>query len=186
MRTSMHGRTLVEMAVVRICNLGDLDELADLIAELRGQQSEPGRLRPRPEAPAKKNIEPSPITSLAESLAKQEKDEAPETVATPTPDLEAPITPLRVDPPHVTPESATASNGSLLDEKPSDEESVLAQWQRALTDGPQQATDVSPPRASRREQLTAIAEQPLVRRAMELFDVAPNQMRYTPPEGDNN
>jgi DNA polymerase-3 subunit gamma/tau len=37
MRVSMHGRTLVEMAVVRICQLGELDDLAALVAELRGE-----------------------------------------------------------------------------------------------------------------------------------------------------
>lgn len=186
MRTSMHGRILVEMAIVRICNLGDLDELADLIAELRGQPSEPGPPQPRPEAPAKTNIEPQPVTSLAESLARQVKDEAQQTVANPATVIESPTAPLRVDPPHVGPEPAAASNGSPADENPSNEESVLAQWQRALTDGPQHAAEASSPRASRREQLTAIAEQPFVRRAMELFDVAPNQMRYTPAEIDSN
>jgi DNA polymerase III subunit gamma/tau len=191
MRFSMHGRTLVEMAVVRICNLGDLDDLADLVAELRGQQSEPGRghrreamVGLRPPEPAKTNIEPPPITSLAESLAEQEKEEAREIISEPSP--QTPTAMLRVDPPHVVDATPAASNGSLPAEAPAPEESVLAQWQRALTDGPQQATEVSPPRASRREQLTAIAEQPFVRRAMELFDVAANQIRYTPPEGDDD
>ncbi len=41
MRVSMHGRTLVEMAIVRICQLGELDDLAALIAELRGTTGEP-------------------------------------------------------------------------------------------------------------------------------------------------
>lgn len=36
MRLSTHGRILAEMAVVRICNLENLDELADLLAQLRG------------------------------------------------------------------------------------------------------------------------------------------------------
>ena len=75
MRVSMHGRTLVEMAIVRICQLGDLDELADLIAELRGrtQASQrrghgasrsagrtPTDYAPGAIEPAKKNIEPPP------------------------------------------------------------------------------------------------------------------------------
>jgi DNA polymerase III gamma/tau subunit len=73
MRISMHGRTLVEMAIVRICNLGDLDELASLVAELRGQGGEqPARGPARPTEPAKKNIEP-PTASLADALAKHEK-----------------------------------------------------------------------------------------------------------------
>ena len=40
MRVSMHGRTLVEMAIVRICQLGELDDLAALVAELRGQPAQ--------------------------------------------------------------------------------------------------------------------------------------------------
>ncbi len=40
MRVSMHGRTLVEMAIVRICQLGELDDLASLVAELRGTPGE--------------------------------------------------------------------------------------------------------------------------------------------------
>ena len=37
LRVSLHGRTLVEMAIVRICQLEDLDDLASLVAELRGE-----------------------------------------------------------------------------------------------------------------------------------------------------
>jgi DNA polymerase-3 subunit gamma/tau len=36
MRYSVHGRTLAEVAVVRLCRLDDLDALPALIAELRG------------------------------------------------------------------------------------------------------------------------------------------------------
>jgi DNA polymerase-3 subunit gamma/tau len=36
MRFTMHGRTLVEIAVVRICQLDELDDIATLVAELRG------------------------------------------------------------------------------------------------------------------------------------------------------
>jgi DNA polymerase-3 subunit gamma/tau len=38
MRQSMHRRTLVEMAIVRIANLGDLQQLSDLIAQLGNSQ----------------------------------------------------------------------------------------------------------------------------------------------------
>jgi DNA polymerase-3 subunit gamma/tau len=85
MRVSMHGRTLVEMAIVRICQLGELDDLATLVAELRGAPSEqsnpsvagvasrePGRAeRPQvPSAPpARKNAEPPVKSSLAGGLA---------------------------------------------------------------------------------------------------------------------
>jgi hypothetical protein len=63
-------------------------------------------------------------------------------------------------------------------------ESVLAQFQRAVAEGSTSRTEISTPRKSRREQMAEVAEQPIVRRAMELFDVGPGQFRYTPPEGD--
>src|SRR3954453_6795041 len=36
LRVSMPARTLVEMAIVRICQLGEMDDIAALVAELRG------------------------------------------------------------------------------------------------------------------------------------------------------
>jgi len=41
LRVSMHARTLVEMAIVRICQIGEMDDLAAVIAELRGTAAEP-------------------------------------------------------------------------------------------------------------------------------------------------
>jgi hypothetical protein len=52
-------------------------------------------------------------------------------------------------------------------------------------DAPANAQPARPPRTSRREQLAEVAEQPFVRRAMEVFDVPAGQFRYTPPEGEN-
>ncbi|MEX2315505.1 MAG: DNA polymerase III subunit gamma/tau [Pirellulales bacterium] len=60
MRVSMHGRTLVEMAVVRICHLNDLEELAAVVAELRGRTEDVLSAKPQavvPQAVAKKNVE---------------------------------------------------------------------------------------------------------------------------------
>lgn len=54
LRTSLHGRTLVEMAVVRICEIENLDDLASLVAELRGQPVSAAPARPASPAPAKK------------------------------------------------------------------------------------------------------------------------------------
>ena len=44
MQTSLHTRTLLEVAVVRICNLEDLDLLADLASQLG--QSKTGTVSP--------------------------------------------------------------------------------------------------------------------------------------------
>ena len=56
MQNSLHGRTLLEVAAVRICNLEHLDSLADLVASLNGKGS--GAPRPRPRVqPSGKKIE---------------------------------------------------------------------------------------------------------------------------------
>src|SRR6476469_5598972 len=41
LRVSMHARTLVEMAIVRICQIGEMEDLAALVAELRGTAGRP-------------------------------------------------------------------------------------------------------------------------------------------------
>jgi DNA polymerase-3 subunit gamma/tau len=53
MRLSTHTRTLAEMALVRVCHLENLDELADLLAQLREQAS---GLTPSPVGNVKKNL----------------------------------------------------------------------------------------------------------------------------------
>ena len=59
--------------------------------------------------------------------------------------------------------------------------SSSARWRKEVP----RAAETPAPRKSRREQLAEVAEQPFVRRAMELFDVGPGQFRYMPPEGDS-
>jgi hypothetical protein len=71
-------------------------------------------------------------------------------------------------------------------EPPAERESVLAQFKQAMANGGLPKPDAAPPRVSRREKLAQVAERPIVRRAMELFDVAPDKMRYTSPEGEAN
>lgn len=98
---------------------------------------------------------------------------------------ESPTAEQRVDAPHQSAAPPVRENGSSAAVSEA-EDSVLAQWQRALSANSQTPVSSAPPRPSRREQLAAAAELPFVRRAMELFDVPPNQLRYTPPEGDND
>jgi hypothetical protein len=71
-------------------------------------------------------------------------------------------------------------------EPSAERESVLEKFKQAMAGGGLPKPEASPPRATRRQQLAQVAEQPFVRRAMELFDVAPEKMRYTPPEGESN
>ncbi|MCG8448440.1 MAG: DNA polymerase III subunit gamma/tau, partial [Pirellulales bacterium] len=61
MRVSTHTRTLAEMALVRICHLENLDELAALIAQVKDLPGEAS-----PPATAKKNVTSSPSVSRAQ------------------------------------------------------------------------------------------------------------------------
>ena len=217
MRVSMHGRTLVEMAIVRICQLGELDDLAAVIAELRGATDE----RPAPSgmagvestrgartmstsqpstaqsAPSKKNADTSTAPSLANGLANAV---ASALAAAPAAVAPAPLQPTMTTATKDASEVATNTAGSpenvndLLaestDSAPATSSagtSVLEQYQRAMSQGGLPRTESPPPpRTSRREQLAQVSEQPFVRRAMELFDVAPGQFRYSPPQGESN
>jgi DNA polymerase III subunit gamma/tau len=235
MRVSMHGRTLVEMAIVRICQLGELDDLASLAAELRGTQADQadrgatgvasargGRApasRPSGSAfspePAKKNVEPSSAApslagGLADAIAASAANNPSRVASTPLQNAAPPLAPT-MSPASPVGEPrypvAAAANGAavvrsessdatcaadeLAEESaaPADDESlagesVLAQFQRAVAECGTSRADPPRPRKSRREQLAEIAEQPIVRRAMELFDVQAGQFRYSPPEGE--
>lgn len=208
MRVSMHGRTLVEMAIVRICQLGELDDLATLVAEFRGlpsEQPEPrvaGVERQRapsaapPSAPgaAKKNAEPPAPTTLAAGLANAvtaAASDQPPLAPAPVPMSAMATTTNGVSNGQKPPANSTADINELLNESADEptvntaqSESVLAQFQRAMASGVTTRIDAPQPRPSRREQLAQVAEHPFVQRAMELFNVEPDKLRYSPPEGE--
>jgi DNA polymerase-3 subunit gamma/tau len=207
MRVSMHGRTLVEMAVVRICQLDELDDLATIIAELRGTSDGMPAQRgaatsnapigslsaalassvPKPTPPAKKNDEPSSSTT-SEHPAVALRNDPPHLERTEVEiSREMPAVPI-VDAPTTVPGSQpslrdTASEVAIAEPAnvPGTTDSVLAQFQRAMAGGsvPRAA---AAPRPSRREQNAKIAEQPFVKRALELFDVPPDKIRYSRPD----
>jgi hypothetical protein len=197
----MHARTLVEMAIVRICQIGEMDDLAAVIAELRGAPVEPapkaappqiqtsGGLRAgfQAQVDLKKNEPPRPVTPAVPTPAAPRSIEPAGPVATsqpisaPGPVPETAI--RRDDPPHVAEAPAVEANGSS--EPAGERESVLEKFKQAMAGGGLPKAEAAPPRTTRRQQLAQVAEQPFVRRAMELFDVAPEKMRYTPPEGES-
>jgi DNA polymerase-3 subunit gamma/tau len=208
LRVSMHARTLLEMAVVRICQIGELDDLAAVIAELRGTAVEAstkpappqiqtgGGLRAGFEAQVelKKNVEPRvtlpPVAPAPAAIAVATPPRPAETprpvaasepVTPPTPAPEPVI--QRTDPPHVAEPPPIEANGATA-EPVVERESVLEKFKLAMANGGLPKADAPPPRVSRRDQLAQIAEQPFVRRAMELFDVPPEKIRYSPPEGE--
>jgi DNA polymerase-3 subunit gamma/tau len=180
MRVSMHGRTLVEMAVVRICQLGELDDLAAAVAELRGLGAENGTARPAARAEAsKKNAEapmPAPLRTDSRIAAAPVVRQAAEPLQ------------QRVDTAHAQRDGSSivaAERAEAADIPSVKAGSVLAQWQHAVANG-EVLDDKPPARTSRREQLAAVSERQIVRRAMELFDVPAGQLRYTPPEGQTS
>jgi DNA polymerase-3 subunit gamma/tau len=149
-RVSLHGRTLVEMAIVRICHLDDLDQLAELVAELRGTASAQPHVADRPgQAAAKKNVEPRPLAGSLGAI--------PPVPSVPPPDGELSMS----------------------------EESVLKRYQLAVEAAKSAAAAPPPaPRATRRQQAAEVGERPFVQKALELFEVAPGQFRYSPPESE--
>jgi DNA polymerase-3 subunit gamma/tau len=218
MRVSMHGRTLVEMAVVRICQLGELDDLAALIAQFRGGAIEspssrpaaaeravgaPGRTFP-PAPPSKKNGEAASRANGLSNAVASATASKPNAVIPPPPNPfttkstftpPAPMKPTasaQIPPRQPTATSAASAANDLLAESADEAEparpteSVLDRFQRNMAAGGSAETETTSPRTSRREQLAKVAEQPFVRRAMELFDVGPGQFRYTPPEGNGS
>jgi DNA polymerase-3 subunit gamma/tau len=213
MRVSVHGRTLVEMAVVRICQLGELDELATLIAELRGTAAD-GPAGAPVSAPSqagmvsKKNVEPE-APSLAQGFAKAVSSvlaPSPPRISSPSAQVkvETPVEPrpqMMSSPASSVPSPRTNGESKAVTEVAVNDllaesaeslgngapagESVLAQFQRAVKAGGVPRSEASAPRKSQREQMAEVAEQPFVKRAMEMFDVGPGQFRYTPPEGES-
>ena len=100
MQNSLHGRTLLEVAAVRICNLEHLDSLADLVASLSGKGGASPRTRPQVK-PSGKKIEMRQVeVSPPKKKQLTENETQPATVAaSPT---TAPTTPA-------TPPAATAA-----------------------------------------------------------------------------
>jgi DNA polymerase-3 subunit gamma/tau len=166
LRVSLHGRTLVEMAIVRICQLEDLDDLSALVAELRGAAANVAPARPA--EVAKKNVESPPLATSLGTIP-------PLPMPVPSEPIASAVT--------IAPEPGPPANGKAQEAA----ESVLKQFQLAV-EAKQSSVEppVAAPRVSRRqqaaEQLKEVSERPFVKGALELFEVAPGQFRYTPPE----
>ncbi|MEQ8849299.1 DNA polymerase III subunit gamma/tau [Botrimarina sp.] len=180
MRVSVHERTLADMAIVRLASLEDLDELAQAVADLRSGAAAAPPASNRPPAP-KKNTEPSQLEPLAKPATADGRPAQPaasvaaatgaaiasrQSVAGPAPHIELASPPA--PPPEAEPNSLVAQFAASL-ERSATQPSV----------GDQLA---APRRPSRRQQQAEIAQQPFVAKAMELFAVEPDKLRYTPPK----
>jgi DNA polymerase III gamma/tau subunit len=204
LRMSLHGRTLAELAIVRICALENLDDLASLVAELRGQGGHSSS-----SDVAKKNAEPRSTLAAAVRADETRADVKPRDDAKPRAES---ISSIGKIPPLANPANGTGTSSPVVKQPATtpaeipapaaigpnatgptngasaSDGSVLAQFRNALagTAQPSAAEPSAAPRLSRREQIAEVEKQPFVRRAMDLFDVPPGQLRYSPPEGETD
>ena len=82
---------------------------------------------------------------------------------------------MRAHPPEPTPAapSAAPEPGGLLEE-----------FSKLQMEGVSKPPPPASRKATRRQQQAEAAQQPYVARAMELFDVPPDKLKYSPPKDD--
>lgn len=82
MQSSLHARTLLEVAAIRVCNLENLDSISDLVSQLaEGGTTIPAKKRPTVKPTARKKVELKQV-SAAKSSKKNEIAEEPGAVPT--------------------------------------------------------------------------------------------------------
>ncbi|HEY4234870.1 MAG TPA: DNA polymerase III subunit gamma/tau [Lacipirellulaceae bacterium] len=179
LRMSLHGRTLAELAIVRICVLENLDELAGLVAELRAQAG-----AGPPADAAKKNVETRPA-SMPSASAERPPPAALDSIGRIPPFVSA-ANGADAAPPHAELPTNSPSEVKPANGAPAGAESVLEQFRTALASGAATPVPDSPqsPRVSRRQQIAEVEQRPFVRKAMDLFEIPPGQLRFIAPEGD--
>ena len=99
MQNSLHGRTLLEVAAVRICNLEHLDSLADLVASIK-QGGAVTKARPRVQ-PSGKKIEMKQVE--VSSTKKKQITDDPVATSVPTTTAAAATPPPVAQPPDAQP-----------------------------------------------------------------------------------
>ncbi|MEO0530672.1 MAG: DNA polymerase III subunit gamma/tau [Planctomycetota bacterium] len=196
MRVSVHERTLADMAVVRLANLEDLDDLSQAVADLRATpQAASGagagqRAAGSSAAASKKNVEPPAAATRPEpsALAAGEPANTARPAPTPTPASDEGVNGSVVPPPHV--EVTAAAKPAVAAERtavetaaaPDDPNGMLAQFTALRESGVQATSTAAPPRrVTRRQQQAEIVQQPFVAKAIELFGVKPDKIKYHPP-----
>jgi DNA polymerase-3 subunit gamma/tau len=194
MRQSTHNRTLAEMAIVRVCNLENLDELATIAAGLRGTAA-PTTAAAGAAPALKKKLDGEVVGSTSTEVAPCPL--TPESVALLWQQALAGMNDIVAD------QAAFCDSVTLADArrlvvafKPKygafkqfcERADQVAKLQRAvegvtgervrieftLLDEPAESSPATPAReVSSRQLLAEKAQHPLVRRAMELFDATP-------------
>jgi DNA polymerase-3 subunit gamma/tau len=221
MRVSVHGRTLAEMALVRVCSLQDLDGVADAVATVRAGGSiasgaavvPTGSAMSQASGELKKNTEPVVMTATNVAL-----DTPPKIAQIPSPNSQILSDALAAE---WWQSAATRAGGLLSDlvaqtvevraangdrmlirvdrpltkqlcEQPtqrSELESLVAtcsgrriSLQFEVAEGAAASVVVAPPPRSRRQLQEEVAAQPFVKKALELFGVDSDAIRYLPPQ----
>ncbi|TWU00051.1 DNA polymerase III subunit tau [Botrimarina colliarenosi] len=187
MRVSVHERTLADMAIVRLATLEDLEDLAQAVADLRAN---PGAAIAAP----KKNTEPNALASGEPAERAPRPALAPPVVPANPPHIAVatrpPSTPRPAAPPAMAPPPPAATTVAVATPPPasepdSDPNSIMAEFAAMQqTVKASKPTAGVPRRVSRRQQQTEIAQQPFVAKAMELFGVEADKLRYTPPRSE--
>ena len=156
MRVGTHERTLAEMAVVRIATLEDLDELSQVVANLK-QHGPAAKSPPATQAAARPTPRPAAPTPV------------PTAASTPAP----------------PPRQPAATNGEPQPSgAPSAEPGGLLEAFQSMKPGQPANEAPKTPRVSRRQQQAEVAQQPFVKKAIDLFGVEPDKVRYSPPKQD--
>jgi len=130
MRQSTHTRTLLEVAIVRICKLDDLDQLPNLVAQLRGGSAavppSGARPLPRPYTPPA----PSPYMGSSEGDQKKTTDLTPS--APPSPYASSPAPGSFVPQGPAAPSTAAPQPAPRAAALPFTPENIKQIWAQAL------------------------------------------------------
>jgi DNA polymerase-3 subunit gamma/tau len=184
MRVSVHERTLADMAIVRLSTLEDLDSLAQAVADLRANPGAVG-VAVAPKKNSEASVAPPglppnspppsiPPISSPTPVATRPSNGSPNAPHVPMPQ------PAPAPRPVAPPQPAVAIESSNDDDN--DPNSLMAQF-AAMRESASESQAGAPAsrRVSRRQQQTEIAQHPYVAKAMELFGVEADRIRYMPP-----
>ena len=142
MQHSLHARTLIEVAAVRICSLQDLDSISDLVSALSsGEPIATRKPTARPAAVAATSPEPSPSptkpktsSASSENVSQKVSDETTEKKSDSKKNETAEITQTNTE------SNAVVANSSIPKFDPSNVEST---WKQALELMPEMTRDMA-------------------------------------------
>jgi DNA polymerase-3 subunit gamma/tau len=129
LKQTTHGRTVVELALVRICQLDELDDLATLVEQLSGGQPSAPAARPGVAAPRPPAIAPPPAARPTPSYDLKKNDEPAVAAPASVPSASAPPAASTASPPAAAAATSVASPAP----KPAASPSAASQTPATLT-----------------------------------------------------